>query len=134
MNETSNIIPLRQPDEIDDLLTNILRAGARQLLTQPVEVEVETFLAAVQDLKLADGGARVVRHGYTARRERFRPGSARSRWRGRRFATVKRPAMASGSGSVRRSCRRGRGGPEVWMRCCHFCTCAASRPRISRRL
>ncbi|RZN08363.1 IS256 family transposase, partial [Bradyrhizobium sp. Leo121] len=64
MNETSNIVPLRQPDEIDDPLTNLLRAGARQLLAQAVEAEVETFLATVKDLKLADGRARVVRHGY----------------------------------------------------------------------
>jgi len=64
MNDTSNIVPLRQPDEIDDPLTNILRAGARQLLAQAVEVEVETLLATVNDLKLADGRARVVRHGY----------------------------------------------------------------------
>ncbi|MDA9535736.1 transposase [Bradyrhizobium sp. CCBAU 21362] len=64
MNETSNIVALRQPDEIDDPLTNILRAGARQLLAQAVEVEVETFLATVKDLKLSDGRARVVRHGY----------------------------------------------------------------------
>jgi len=64
MNETSNIVALRQPDEIDDPLTNILRAGARQLLAQAVEIEVEAFLATVKDLKLADGRARVVRHGY----------------------------------------------------------------------
>ena len=64
MNETSNIVALRQPDTIDDPLTNILRAGARQLLAQAVEIEVETFLATVKDLKLADGRARVVRHGY----------------------------------------------------------------------
>ena len=64
MNETSNIVPLRQPDEIDDPPTNILRAGARQLLAQAVETEIETFLATVKDLKLADGRTRVVRHGY----------------------------------------------------------------------
>jgi putative transposase len=64
MNETSNIVALRQPDDIDDPLTNVLRAGARQLLAQAVEIEVETFLATVKDLKLADGRARVVRHGY----------------------------------------------------------------------
>ena len=64
MNETSKIITLRQPYDIDDPLTNILRAGARQLLAQAVEIEVETFLATVKDLKLADGRARVVRHGY----------------------------------------------------------------------
>jgi hypothetical protein len=64
MNETSNIVALRQPDEIDDPLTNILRSGARQLLAQAVEIEVEAFLATVKDLKFADGRARVVRHGY----------------------------------------------------------------------
>jgi len=64
MNETTNIVPLRQPDAIDDPLTNILRTGARQLLAQAVEVEVQTFLATVKDLKLADGRARIVRHGY----------------------------------------------------------------------
>jgi len=64
MNETTNIVPLRQPDAIDDPLTNILRTGARQLLAQAVEVEVETFLATVKNLKLADGRARIVRHGY----------------------------------------------------------------------
>ena len=30
MNENSNVVPLRQPDEIDDPLTNILRSGARE--------------------------------------------------------------------------------------------------------
>ena len=52
MNATSNIVALRQPDDIDDPLTNILRAGARQLLAQAVEIEVETFLATVKDLNL----------------------------------------------------------------------------------
>ena len=64
MKEISNIVPLRQPAEIDDSLTNILRSGARQLLAQAVEVEAETFLAAMKDLKLADGRDRVVRHGH----------------------------------------------------------------------
>jgi transposase-like protein len=64
MKEISNIVPLRQPAEIDDPLTNILRSGARQLLAQAVEIEAETFLAAMKDLKLADGRDRVVRHGH----------------------------------------------------------------------
>src|SRR6266487_829906 len=64
MNENSNIVALRQPDEIDDLLTDILRSGARQLLAQAVEIEAETFLAAMKDLKLYDGRDRVVRHGH----------------------------------------------------------------------
>jgi transposase-like protein len=64
MNETSKVVPLRQPDEIDDPLTNIVRAGARQLLARAVEIEAETFLDAMKDLKLPDGRDRVVRHGH----------------------------------------------------------------------
>src|SRR3977135_1482649 len=64
MNENSNIVSLRQPDEIDDPLTNILRSGARRLLAQAIESEAEAFLAAMKDLKLADGRDRVVRHGH----------------------------------------------------------------------
>ena len=64
MNEISNIVRLRQPDDIDDPLTNILRAGARKLLAQAIEQEAEAFLAAMNDLKLADGRDRVVRHGH----------------------------------------------------------------------
>lgn len=51
MSETNNIIPLCQPGEIDDPLTNILRAGAQQLLAQAIEVEVETFLATLKGLE-----------------------------------------------------------------------------------
>src|SRR4030081_2589897 len=64
MNETSKVVPLRQPDEIDDPLSNIVRAGARQLLARAVEIEAETFLAAMKDLRLPDGRDRVVRHGH----------------------------------------------------------------------
>ncbi|MET4121703.1 putative transposase [Bradyrhizobium sp. JR1.5] len=64
MNVTSNIVALRQLDDIDDPLTNILRVAARQLPAQAVEIELETFLATVKDLKLDDGRARLVRHGY----------------------------------------------------------------------
>jgi putative transposase len=64
MKEISNIVPLRQPAEIDDPLTNVLRTGARQLLAQAVEIEAETFLAAMKDLKLTDGRDRLVRHGH----------------------------------------------------------------------
>jgi transposase-like protein len=64
MNENSNVVPLRQPDEIDDPLTNILRSGARQLLAQAVEMEAEAFLLAMKGLKLPDGRDRLVRHGH----------------------------------------------------------------------
>ena len=68
MKETSNIVPL-QSDEIDHSLTNVLRAGARQLLAEAVEVEVEAFLATVNDLKLGAS----VRVGYICRLSRLKP-------------------------------------------------------------
>ena len=37
MNEDSNVVRLRQPEEIEDPLTAILRAGARPLLEQAIE-------------------------------------------------------------------------------------------------
>ena len=55
MNEDNSIVHLRQPDEIDDPLTALLRSGARRLLKQAIEAEVEAFLALKKDLKLADG-------------------------------------------------------------------------------
>ena len=64
MNETISIVRLRQPDELDDPLTNILRSGARALLAQAIEMEAAAFLAAMGDLKLADGRDRLVRHGH----------------------------------------------------------------------
>ena len=64
MNETTNIVRLRQPDAIDDPLTDILRAGARKLLAQAIEIEAEAYLASMRDLKLPDGRERLVRHGH----------------------------------------------------------------------
>src|SRR4029079_15386271 len=105
MNETSNIVALRQPDDIDDPLTNILRAGARQLLAQAVEIEVETFLATEKDLKLADGRARVVRHGYgPARTIRPRAGVVRCG-----DGAARRIAAGIGRGEVARAKIRDRG-------------------------
>src|SRR5512144_1212797 len=64
MSDDTTVIRLRPPDEIDDPLTAILRSGARRLLEQAVEAEVEAFLATMKELKLADGRDRVVRHGH----------------------------------------------------------------------
>lgn len=64
MSEDSKVIRLRQPDEIDDPLTAVLRTGARRLLEQAIEAEVEAFLASMKDLKLPDGRDRIVRHGH----------------------------------------------------------------------
>ena len=64
----STVVPLRQPDEIDDPLTAILRSGARRLLAQAVEAEAEAFLAEMKGARLPDGRDRVVRHGHAPER------------------------------------------------------------------
>ena len=50
MNTSTNVVRLRQPEEFEDPLTDILRSGARRLLAQAVELEAEAFLARMQDL------------------------------------------------------------------------------------
>jgi putative transposase len=60
----SNVVPLRQPEEVDDPLTAVLRSGARRLLAQAVEAEAEAFLAEMRGLRLPDGRERLVRHGH----------------------------------------------------------------------
>jgi len=69
MNTDTKVVRLRQPDEIDDPLTDVLRAGARRLLAQAIELEADAFLADMRNLKLPDGRAGLVRHGHGPERE-----------------------------------------------------------------
>ena len=63
------VVSFRQPGSFsEDPLTDVLRAGARQLLAQAVEVEVEAHIAAHADLTDGCGRRRVVRHGYLPER------------------------------------------------------------------
>jgi len=66
---TTTIVSLRQPDEIDDPLTAVLRSGARRLLAQAIEAEADAFLAAMKGERLPDGRERVVRHGHGPERQ-----------------------------------------------------------------
>ena len=52
--EKTNVIPLAQPAEFSDVLTEVLRNGATRLITAAIEAEVEAHLAACSDLKLAN--------------------------------------------------------------------------------
>jgi len=63
------VFELRNPAGIDDPLTEVLRQGARRLLAQAVESEVEAFLSEHADLSTSDGHRRVVRNGYLPGRE-----------------------------------------------------------------
>jgi transposase-like protein len=64
------VVQLCQPGSIEeDPLTEVLRAGARQLLVQAVEAEVTSFVEAHGHLTDDLGRRRVVRHGYLPERE-----------------------------------------------------------------
>ena len=64
------VVALRQPESFsDDPLTEILRAGARQLLGQAIEAEVAAHIEAHADLTEASGRRRIVRHGHMPERE-----------------------------------------------------------------
>jgi transposase-like protein len=64
----SNVFTLAKPGTFSDLLTEVLRSGARTLLVQAVEAEVADFLAKHADLKTEVGRQRVVRHGHLPER------------------------------------------------------------------
>ena len=64
MTSSSTVVSLRQPEEVEDPLTAVLRSGARRLLAQAVEAEAEAFLATMKGARLADGRERLVRHGH----------------------------------------------------------------------
>jgi putative transposase len=68
MTRDTTVIPFRQPDAIDDPLTEIAREGARRMLAQVLMVEADAFVAQWKDLKLPDGRDRVVRHGHGPQR------------------------------------------------------------------
>src|SRR5262245_31542077 len=60
-----------QPGSFEDPLTEVLRTGARALLAQAAEAEVEVaaFLGRHIYLRTEDGRARIVRHGHLPERE-----------------------------------------------------------------
>ena len=52
-----------------DPLTGLIRDGARKLIEQAVEAELAALLEAFADNRLADGRARLVRHGHLPERD-----------------------------------------------------------------
>ena len=68
--EEDTVVPLPRPGaavEADPLLA-VLREGARRMLTQAIEAEVEAFLAAHQSLVDERGRRRLVRNGHAPER------------------------------------------------------------------
>lgn len=64
-----NVISLGKPVENEDVLTHLLRKGARELIISAVQTEITDFLARYQDEVDADGRRAVVRNGYLPERE-----------------------------------------------------------------
>jgi putative transposase len=65
----SNVFRLSQPGTFSDPLTEVLRNGARALLSQAVEAEVAALLNRHADQLTDDGRQRLVRHGHLPERE-----------------------------------------------------------------
>ena len=68
MSRDITVIPFRQPDAVDDPLSEVAREGARRMLAQVLIAEADAFVAQWKGLKLPDGRDRVVRHGHGPQR------------------------------------------------------------------
>src|SRR6476659_9012437 len=64
MSRDTNVLRFRQPDAIDDPLSEVAREGARRMLAQVLVAEADAFVAIWKNVKLPDGRDRVVRHGH----------------------------------------------------------------------
>jgi len=64
MTNDTDIIALRQPESVDDPLTEIARDGARRMLAAALRAEADAFVAQHAEEVLPDGRQRIVRHGY----------------------------------------------------------------------
>ena len=65
----NNVISLENPEENSDLLTGLLRSGARDLITQAVQAELSEFLSRYEEVTDDLGRKQVVRNGYLPQRE-----------------------------------------------------------------
>ena len=111
MTET-NVFPLSQPGTFADPLTEVLRSGARALLTQAVEAEVAALLSGHADKLTDDGRARLVRHGHLPEREIMTGiGAVAVRCPGCAAASVR---ARSASAFRLRFCRLTRAGRRAW--------------------
>src|SRR5258708_16358733 len=63
MPRDTTVIAFRQPEAIDDPLTEVAREGARRMLAQVLIAEAASFIGRWKDLRVRDGGDRIVRQG-----------------------------------------------------------------------
>ena len=65
-----NVIEVKKPEPfVDDPITELLRNGAKKLLAEALESEINNFLSQYADLKNDRGRMRVTRNGYLPERK-----------------------------------------------------------------
>lgn len=64
-----NVISLEKPAENPDILTEMLKAGATELLVNAVQAELQEYLSLYRDLRDEQGRQCVVRNGYLPERK-----------------------------------------------------------------
>ena len=68
--KNDNVFAIKKPEPfVDDQITHIIRQGARKLLAQALEVEIELFINRYAKLKDESGKQRIVKNGYLPERE-----------------------------------------------------------------
>ena len=66
--DNNNVAALSQPEDINDPLTELLRQGAKELISKAVEAELIELLEQFNDVKI-EGKQAVVRNGYLPQRQ-----------------------------------------------------------------
>ena len=112
--EEDSVVALPRPGSsvTDDPLLAVLREGARRMLMQAIEAEVEAFLAAHAGLLDQQGRRRLVRNGQAPERQ-IQTGIGPLEVRRPKVRDRGVSLMASRSGSPRRSCRPTCAGPRT---------------------
>ena len=65
-----SVVELKKKDSfIEDPITEILRQGARQLLAQALEAEIDLFISQFGEMRDTQGRQRIVRNGYHSERQ-----------------------------------------------------------------
>lgn len=68
--KNDTVIDIKKPEAfINDPISEVIRHGARRLLTAALEAEVESFLNQYKQMQDKNGHKRVVRNGYLPERE-----------------------------------------------------------------
>ena len=110
-------------DGSPSLIDEIVREGARRMLAEALQAEVDAYIAQFAAEHDGNGRRLVVRNGYHRPREVLTSAGAVE-------VTVPRvndkrtdPDTGERKRFPRRSCRRGAGRPRRSPRCCRCCTC-----------